>query len=1476
MRSPSSVPFAGSLAMPPPFPISWSGHAIAIVGGWQLVIVQASAGGGVWRFTSETLDLVQLVATAPLPFGIRNDPKLLTTSDSKLYLFGGHTCSDSSCSNNEVFNDLWLSEDVGETWTCQTSTVDPSLVTSYSRGVGRYTTAVVTGDDTLFLMGGSKANTTEGLNKVFTSYMIAPDQTFDGANPYVVAPQIQPVLKNFGSVSVFFQESVQLGTGAITFLKDGGTSGATTVGASAHVDGQSVILSPSVGIAGSTYALQMPAGSVKDLYGNALVSSPVYTFTVNADVTAPTVTGRFPSTGATNVMSQPTITLTISEAVQKGIGLLSLDTSLGKSFTLDVVNATISYHNDGVSPTSKIFFSTSEAGITLTEGAKYTIKVAAGILKDIAGNSMAANTNAGTFTVISGRTTTNDYSATGLAANFTVGASGTGNSTLDTVPPTFVSMYPPQGATDVPSTIDVGVLMVFSEPVKFNETGIISIKNQSNIVVGMVNLTTDTTSYAISPTANATMVVISSSLLVKGQRFSVSVPTGVIKDFAGNALAAISKIFTCLAETEDTTAPVVTMASQGVGVRDKINLYFSEDISVGSGIITVTGMTPAINTPITHSNVTISGAMLSLSLYTNALSSAASYSVQIPPASLKDVAGNLFSGLNGTSMSFLVADPLDTAGPTLDVSDCQPPTESPVNYQLPVTTSLRLTFNEPVQATGAGITAVTLTPKYGYAADQTVLITTDQLYIDDTDVMLFPTMATRGALMAGEVYSVTVSSSAFKDMTSNPFGGLTAGWTISTKRQMNFVETSTVTGEWGAGISYFTGERYGSSGVVDDSNTIHMIGGVNGTTGSPSSSMMNDVWAYTSRRETNCASSFVPLGTCPLATCTVGSDGQPNLGSVATKKTVWRAPSASGAPCMDGASEVRTLWGTVTTELQQCPCPMCLTAPGAAGVDLPKYMTNTSYVSAYTLISAAPPMSARQLHCIEGYVANGSFTCVVDTPYIGKYQTPFPECIEAPCASPPVTSGVANLANLDMAGSTGGINCSALNNTNMIKDEGLCAMKCKAGFASKHGGFVCDKGSFNEDTCEAQSCDQSIISHGSLDCGDQGPVFTSVCEVKCDEGYRTPSTSKVTAQCGTKTNEPEAKVSFQLSSGTPSTVCEKISCLTPTTSNGELTLASGEGVTAVWTLECDNKYMPVAATGVMAKCSGDGTLLNSQGGTTLPSCASAPACTGGEALYQSVSGADGSTCGASMSDGDTCTVTCGTDMTATGNFRCLSGSLSGLSTCYDSSDSTLKVESVLMVSARMRMSLDLSGTTMGKAKTAISNSLAKALEVDATSVIVDKIEEISSRRLDTSSQRRLQGSSYDISYQVIVPDGTDPSSLIAKATDIATPGSAVSAAFTSAMLSESLPVSNLELLAAPRQYTATVVRSSDGSIVTPAPTIIDPGTVTTDPTAPAAVEESGGGGAGAIIGGIIGGLFGLGIVGFLVYWFVIRKKSQQE
>merc|ERR1719393_474078 len=95
------------------------------------------------------------------------------------------------------------------------------------------------------------------------------------------------------------------------------------------------------------------------------------------------------------------------------------------------------------------------------------------------------------------------------------------NATLDTVAPTLLSMFPENGATDVEATSGNAILMYFSEPVKFNASGVISIKNSSNIEVGKVNLTTD--AIGISPETNATKIPIP-AVLVKGMKFTVSIP----------------------------------------------------------------------------------------------------------------------------------------------------------------------------------------------------------------------------------------------------------------------------------------------------------------------------------------------------------------------------------------------------------------------------------------------------------------------------------------------------------------------------------------------------------------------------------------------------------------------------------------------------------------------------------------------------------------------------------------------------------------------------------------------------------------------------------------------------------------------------------------------------------------------------------------------------------------------------------------
>ena len=104
--------------------------------------------------------------------------------------------------------------------------------------------------------------------------------------------------------------------------------------------------------------------------------------------------------------------------------------------------------------------------------------------------------------------------------------------------------------------------------------------------------------------------------------------------------------------------------------------------------------------------------------------------------------------------------------------------------------------------------------------------------------------------MPGESYSIALSAGAFMDLSGNAYAGLASGYTISTRALMGFVQVST--GNWDA-MDYFDGKRYGSCGFVDPSNVLYLVGGINGTAGASTTSMMNDVWNYNSRRESSCS-----------------------------------------------------------------------------------------------------------------------------------------------------------------------------------------------------------------------------------------------------------------------------------------------------------------------------------------------------------------------------------------------------------------------------------------------------------------------------------------------------------------------------------------------------------------------------------------------------------------------------------------------
>jgi hypothetical protein len=1101
---------------------------------------------------------------------------------------------------------------------------------------------------------------------------------------------------------------------------------------------------------------------------------------------------------------------------------------------------------------------------SLTLGATYTIQVPAGMLKDIAGNSIA-KVNFASFTVLSGVSPAiNPYTA----STFTSGtpdcsAASACNATVDTTAPTFTSMFPKNGATDVSATSGNAVVMYFSEPVKFNTSGVISIKNSSNIEVGKVNLTTD--AIAISPATNATKIPIP-AVLTKGMKFTISIPTGIIKDLAGNSLAAITKSFTCLSETADTSAPVAIGMSfapkaAGTALPTALDVFFSEGIMAGSaGTVSAVGGTVNIQTPITHSNVTVSGFKLSLSVYAGSLSTAGTYDMRVGAGSLKDAAGNLFLGLNFSSMTYVTAN-ADVTKPTLMAQ--APVAEATPTFTLPVTSSMKLTFSEAVQA-AAGVTAATLTPTFGY---KTVSISTADVYLDGTTAVL-----TCSTLMPGEYYSVTIPSGVFMDTSFNVYAGLSSGYKISTYAGMGFALVSS--GNWDA-MGYYDGSRYGSAALADPNNVLYMIGGSNGTAGAAATSMLNDVWSYASERESACASSVVPF-TCSETTCVSAT-------TLATKKvarTVWRAPTANGAPCVASTgSDARDLWAMVEMGTESCSCPMCLTPPAGT---LPTHMTNESYVSAYTLVSAA--MGTGSLECVPGKLPNGSFTCVVDSQYIGKFQTPYPNCYPAPCTAPPTTTGILKFTGLTMTGTDGMMNCSALNSTYSMKSGGVCAVTCDTGFTMGKG-FECFEGKFNDAVCiPLTPCKASdaTVAFGKIDCTEA--EYSETCPITCatEEGY-SPYKTGATAVCDVASGGVMTfiapKDSGKTLSGTTDGVCVPTECATPATpANGIGFTKFGKSIKATFGLTCDDGYVVDLSNAKPAVACLKSGLVE----TPLPTCKKAAGCDGTTLDISAITGAaDTGTCVATMEHADTCQPKCGDGLEAVGQYVCSNGKLDGFVNCMDPALAATAVMTPVMSSA---FGIGVSLGSVSDPQAMFAGSVSKMLGIPAKEVAKVDVDLQSRRRL--FGERRLQAAGYEVGYQAIA---TDSATLTARAASVGSPGESQTGLLGSLESAGAAPdKSSLKVTKPPATFTIPLVITADGVVApapppiptvapppTPVPTAPTPKptpTPTPTPTAgPKKEEESSN--MGAIIGGVIGGLVALGLIGGAAYYFLVMKKK---
>ncbi len=375
-----------------------------------------------------------------------------------------------------------------------------------------------------------------------------------------------------------------------------------------------------VGTGDGTQTFTLSQGT--DLAGN--VSTDTASTTITVDNTAPTLTSFTPANNATNVLLDSNIVLTFNEEITIGTGNITLAPQGGTAINIPVTSTQVT--GEG---TSTITLNPTD---DLLSGTSYEITIPATVFRDVAGNAYAGTTTNITTVVVDNTAPTADVRSwlrvNGISyrigANYRIPAVKAG----DTV---IVHAKFSEDIADTPAMQITG-------------TGVNPIA-----ATNMTRFNATTYTYRWIPgTGDGT------------QTFTLSQGT----DLVGNVIEPTSTTITV-----DNTAPTLTSFTPAnnatnVPLDSNIVLTFNEEITIGTGNITLTpqGGT-AINIPVTSTQVTGEGTSTITLNPTDDLLSGTSYEITIPATVFRDVAGNAYAGTT-TNITTVV---VDNTAPTADV-----------------------------------------------------------------------------------------------------------------------------------------------------------------------------------------------------------------------------------------------------------------------------------------------------------------------------------------------------------------------------------------------------------------------------------------------------------------------------------------------------------------------------------------------------------------------------------------------------------------------------------------------------------------------------------------------------------------------------------------------------------------------------------------------------------------------------------------
>jgi methionine-rich copper-binding protein CopC len=429
--------------------------------------------------------------------------------------------SPTYASDHTVFAGKYFSSDSGSTWSDITglASVDVSCLSFSPTFASDHTVIAGTYEDGVFVSSNGGLSWTQydtqsdldilyvksvGLTPNFSTNHLAFAGTWgngvyscitsnDRTPPVIVRSDptstATGVPKN-KTISIKFSENIVQGSAySLIVLKDS-LNKQVTIGKTINANNpRELLLDPTSDLSLSTvYRATIPAGAVKDSNGNSFAASSTITFTVAGvpDVTAPKVSTTDPTSGASTVATDKTVSVTFSEAIQSSSAYSSI-TLVDKTKTSVAFKATIS--SDGktltIDPTSD-----------LPTGTTYTLTLPKSCIKDTSGNDLA----------------------TASTLSFTV--------PVDKTAPAVSSTTPSASSTAMAK--DSTMTVAFSENIQAGTAyDTITLKDASSNSITMTK-TISGKELTIDPSSN----------LTPGTTYTLTLPAAAVKDSSSNMLAA--------------------------------------------------------------------------------------------------------------------------------------------------------------------------------------------------------------------------------------------------------------------------------------------------------------------------------------------------------------------------------------------------------------------------------------------------------------------------------------------------------------------------------------------------------------------------------------------------------------------------------------------------------------------------------------------------------------------------------------------------------------------------------------------------------------------------------------------------------------------------------------------------------------------------------------------------------------------------